>query len=78
MKRIRLPTIFKAPEMGESAVWDLGEAVKVMAKAQLGNELNDADAEAVVAFLNSLTGIQPSIEYPILPARTATTPRPSD
>ena len=67
-----------APYFHSGVVWDLGEAVKVMAKAQLGNELSDADAEAVVAFLNSLTGIQPSIEYPILPPRTATTPRPSD
>jgi cytochrome c peroxidase len=67
-----------APYFHSGVVWDLGEAVKVMAKAQLGNELSDADAGAVVAFLESLTGIQPSIVYPILPARTATTPRPSD
>ena len=67
-----------APYFHSGVVWDLGEAVKVMAMAQLGNELSDADAGAIAAFLESLTGIQPRIEYPILPERTATTPRPSD
>ncbi len=67
-----------APYFHSGIVWDLGEAVKIMATAQLGDELSDTDAEAIVAFLNSLTGIQPSIEYPILPASTAATPRPSD
>ena len=32
-----------APYFHSGVVWDLGEAVKVMAKAQLGNELSDAD-----------------------------------
>lgn len=31
----------------------------------------------MVAFLESLTGTVPDISYPILPAETATTPRPT-
>ena len=31
----------------------------------------------IVAFLESLTGKVPELTYPILPAETATTPRPS-
>ncbi len=66
-----------APYFHSGKVWDLGEAVSVMGSAQLGEELTDADSEAIVAFLHSLTGAMPEITYPVLPAETKDTPRPS-
>ncbi len=64
------------PYFHSGKVWDLREAVKIMAKSQLGKDLTETEAEELVAFLESLTGDQPSLKYPILPASTATTPQP--
>ena len=65
-----------APYFHSGNVWHLKQAVAVMGTAQLGEELNDAEIEAIVAFLGTLTGEQPQIEYPLLPASTDTTPLP--
>ena len=67
-----------APYFHSGKVWDLTDAVRIMAWVQLGKVLTDADAEAITIFLESLTGEQPQIEYPLLPASTAMTPKPSD
>ncbi len=48
-----------------------------MAESQLGEELSDQEADQLVAFLDSLTGQVPEITTPVLPAETATTPRPT-
>lgn len=48
-----------------------------MSEIQLGAKLSDGEENDIVAFLNSLTGRLPKIEYPILPTRTNTTPKPS-
>jgi cytochrome c peroxidase len=47
----------------------LPEAVKVMARVQLGVSLNDADTGDIVAFLESLTGELPAnfATAPVLP-----------
>jgi cytochrome c peroxidase len=66
-----------APYFHSGLVWDLKVAVQVMGESQLGEELSDADAELIVAFLGSLTGKVPEVTYPVLPAETATTPRPT-
>lgn len=66
-----------APYFHSGAVWSLPEAVDIMANAQLGTELAEADIDAIVAFLNGLTGEQPRVEHPVLPARTETTPLPT-
>jgi cytochrome c peroxidase len=66
-----------APYFHSGLVWDLKVAVQIMAESQLGEELTDDEADKIVAFLGSLTGEMPVVEYPILPAETATTPRPS-
>ncbi|MBC7283360.1 cytochrome-c peroxidase [Hoeflea sp.] len=66
-----------APYFHSGKVWDLKQAVGIMGVSQLGEEINDAEAELIVAFLDSLTGRVPEIAYPILPAETAETPRPS-
>jgi len=50
----------------------LPEAVKVMARVQLGVPLNDADIRDIVAFLQSLTGELPAnfATAPVLPSGT--------
>jgi len=47
-----------------------------MATAQLGASLDESQTAQIVAFLESLTGAQPQVVYPILPPSTAETPRP--
>jgi cytochrome c peroxidase len=49
-----------APYFHDGSVAELPRAVKIMAKTQLGTELTDADAQAIAAFLGSLTGAVPS------------------
>ena len=66
-----------APYFHSGEVWSLEEAVALMGTSQLGTELNDDEVKSITAFLHTLTGDQPVVEYPILPASTADTPRPS-
>ncbi len=65
-----------APYFHSGAVWDLNTAVAIMANSQLGAKLTEEEVVDITAFLTSLTGRVPAIDYPILPAETATTPRP--
>jgi cytochrome c peroxidase len=64
------------PYFHSGAIWDLKEAVKLMGSAQLGAQLTDEEADAIVGFLRSLTGRQPQVEYPTLPPHTDGTPLP--
>ncbi len=66
-----------APYFHSGKVWNLRQAVAVMGTAQLGEELNDEEVTLIVAFLDSLTGKMPEVAYPVLPAETETTPKPS-
>lgn len=66
-----------APYFHSGKVWDLAQAVEIMGSSQLGEELNKEEVGQIVAFLELLTGKVPDMTYPILPAETATTPRPS-
>lgn len=66
-----------APYFHSGKVWDLKVAVQIMGESQLGEDLSDAEADKIVAFLNSLTGQMPQVVYPVLPAETAATPRPT-
>ena len=66
-----------APYFHSGKVWDLKVAVQIMAESQLGEALSDAEADQMVAFLNSLTGTVPEVTLPVLPPETATTPRPT-
>lgn len=66
-----------APYFHSGKVWDLQQAVAVMSSSQLGTELAPKEVEAIVAFLHSLTGEVPRIEYPILPPESPKTPRPT-
>lgn len=67
-----------APYFHSGKVWDLRQAVAIMGSSQLGTELEPAEIDSIVAFLNSLTGEVPRIEYPVLPAETDKTPRPTE
>jgi len=58
------------PYFHDGSVATLPEAVKVMARVQLGAKLEDKDAGDIVAFLTSLTGPLPAdfATSPVLPA----------
>lgn len=47
------------PYFHDGSVAELGDAVRIMAKLQLGRDLGAADIADIVAFLNSLTGEVP-------------------
>src|SRR5690606_25769310 len=64
------------PYFHSGKVWNLKQAVAVMGVSQLGSELNESEVDAITAFLRTLTGEQPKVEYPILPPHTDQTPLP--
>jgi len=65
-----------APYFHTGRSWDLRQAVGVMGSSQLGTQLVADEIERIVSFLQTLTGEQPKIVYPILPPSVASTPRP--
>ncbi|HEU4601933.1 MAG TPA: cytochrome-c peroxidase [Steroidobacteraceae bacterium] len=65
-----------APYFHTGRAWDLRQAVGVMGSSQLGAQLSNDEIDMIVAFLQSLTGDQPKVVYPILPPSVASTPRP--
>jgi cytochrome c peroxidase len=65
-----------APYFHSGNVWNLKQAVAVMGSSPLGETLSDDETDAIAAFLGTLTGEQPKVEYPLLPTETAATPRP--
>ena len=79
--------VFRAPSLRNVAitypyfhsgvVWSLKEAVAVMGSAQFGIQLNNEETDTITAFLGSLTGKQPKVVYPIMPASTDSTPHPA-
>jgi cytochrome c peroxidase len=76
----KVPTLrniaLTAPYFHSGRAWDLGQSVGVMAVSQIGAPVNAEEIQKIVAFLESLTGEQPRIVYPILPPSVAATPRP--
>jgi cytochrome c peroxidase len=64
------------PYFHSGRVWDLEQAVAIMGTSQLGATLTAAETRAITAFLRTLTGKQPKVEYPVLPPHTRTTPLP--
>jgi cytochrome c peroxidase len=76
----RVPTLrnvdLTPPYFHTGKAWDLRQAVAVMGSSQLGMELSDTQVDRITDFLHALTGEQPAVVYPILPASVATTPRP--
>ncbi len=76
----RAPTLrnvaLTPPYFHSGKVWRLRDAVGIMESAQLGVTLSAAEEDRIVAFLGTLTGEQPKIEYPVLPPSAETTPHP--
>ena len=78
--------VFKVPTLRNIALtgpyfhtgkaWDLRQAVAVMGVSQLGAQLSEEEIDQITSFLESLTGEQPTVTYPVLPPSVATTPRP--
>ncbi|WP_292363236.1 cytochrome-c peroxidase, partial [Methylophaga sp. UBA1464] len=64
------------PYFHDGAYWKLEDAVDVMARLQLGQELEEQDIKNITAFLKTLTGDQPQFAIPQLPPSTANTPVP--
>jgi cytochrome c peroxidase len=79
-RMVRVPTLRNieetAPYFHNGQIWSLSEAIKEMGSTQLGITINDKEAASIETFLKSLTGKKPEIIYPILPASTASTPKP--
>jgi cytochrome c peroxidase len=63
-----------APYFHDGSVNSLEEAVKIMAKKELGKNISDSDAKKIAAFLRSLTGEVP-LEARILPQLPGNNPR---
>ncbi len=76
----KVPTLrniaLTAPYFHTGQAWDLRQAVAVMGSSQLGIRLTDDEVDKIAAFLDSLTGDQPQVTYPVLPPSGAATPRP--
>ncbi len=68
----KVPTLrniaLTAPYFHNGSVATLDDAVRVMAKTQLNQDLGDPQVEDIVAFLNALTGEFPEQALPRLPA----------
>lgn len=59
------------PYFHDGSVKKLEDAVKIMAKVQLGKDLTNEEIDSIVAFLNALSGNLPKNfrEPPILPSK---------
>ncbi len=66
------------PYFHDGSVWNLEDAVQVMAKVQLGKELSKKQVSDIVAFLRALDGEIPkhALELPVLPPSTKNTEKP--
>ncbi|MDQ7037674.1 MAG: cytochrome-c peroxidase [Aquificota bacterium] len=66
------------PYFHDGSVWNLEDAVQVMAKVQLGRELSEDQLRKIVAFLKALEGEIPkhALEVPVLPPSTPETFKP--
>ncbi len=77
----KVPTLrnitLTAPYFHTGKIWSLKEAVASMGAIQKGEQLSKDEVEKITAFLESLTGEQPKVTYPILPPDGATSPRPA-
>ena len=83
LHKFRVPTLRNVEKTGpwfhDGSVKELPEAVRLMAKHQLGMSFTEPEVDDIVAFLKSLTGELPGADVlspPTLPASTRTTPKP--
>jgi cytochrome c peroxidase len=77
---VKVPTLRNitqtAPYFHNGQVWSLKEAIVEMGRIQLGADVTDAQAASIEEFFGALEGRKPDISFPMLPASTATTPKP--
>ncbi|GGY19366.1 cytochrome-c peroxidase [Paludibacterium paludis] len=68
------------PYFHDGSVTDLGDAIRIMAKTQLGKDLNGQDVADIRAFLSTLTGQIPkeALVLPVLPKSGKATPLPDN
>lgn len=66
------------PYLHDGSIWNLEEAIVVVARDMLNKELTEDETALIADFLASLTGEIPAyaLEIPILPSSEAQTPRP--
>lgn len=67
------------PYFHDGSVWQLDEAIRIMATTQLGVELSDKQVDNLMAFLESLTGTVDTSHrtLPLLPLSDEDTPKPN-
>ena len=63
------------PYFHDGAVWTLEESVSIMGDLQLGKRYTKQEINNITAFLKTLTGDQPKVEYPVLPPSGPNTPK---
>lgn len=66
-----------APYFHNGQYWDIKDAIKEMGRIQLGDDINDKEAEAIAEFFKALDGKMPQVIYPVLPPSNAKTPKPT-
>jgi cytochrome c peroxidase len=66
------------PYFHDGSIWNLEDAIQIMAKVQLGEELKKDELKKIIAFLKALEGKIPekALELPVLPSSTPFTPIP--
>ena len=64
------------PYFHDGQVNTLEEATQIMGRLQLGRNFTDEETNKIVAFFGTLTGDQPQLIMPILPASNNNTPLP--
>ena len=77
---VKVPTLRNitqtAPYFHNGGIWDLKEAIVEMGRIQLGLEITNTEATEIETFLKALDGRKGHVIMPMLPASTATTPKP--
>ena len=77
---VKVPTLRNikqtAPYFHNGKIWSLKDAIKEMARIQLGKNLTEKETDSIESFLGSLDGRKPVITIPLLPSSTQTTPKP--
>ncbi len=66
------------PYFHDGSVWSLRDATQIMARVQLGSEIDEGDMAKLMAFYQTLEGEIPehALRLPVLPPSTSDTPRP--
>ena len=66
------------PYFHDGSVWNLEDAIQVMAKVQLGKKLSKREVASIMAFLKALEGEIPkdALKVPVLPPSGPKTPKP--